>query len=164
MEQPVNIQMLPHGMMNFPWTKYHTLRRRPEIWEALAEDDMPDPNTIVLPCEMPPHHHLWLAMSGPLALGFFIMQYLGLRYGMTHVGFRAGVPGRVKRQIGQEFIRWCFTDAGLIKILALIPEYNLPARLFVRSLGAVPEGRSTKAFLRHGRRWDMILYGVTKDD
>ena len=61
-------------------------------------------------------------------------------------------------------VRFAFGELNLLHLSAGIPEYNPAAlRLFQRA-GFVEEACQRQALYRDGRRWDLLIYGLLKED
>lgn len=72
------------------------------------------------------------------------------------------------RGIGSEvlqiLLRFCFTELNLFRVTAIIQEYNLAAQRIFTKAGFVEEVRRREAVFRDGRRWDVIHYGILRDE
>jgi RimJ/RimL family protein N-acetyltransferase len=49
-------------------------------------------------------------------------------------------------------------------LAAVIPEYNLPAQRLFAGAGFVEEVRRRQAVFRDGRRWDLVHWGLLRDE
>ncbi len=72
------------------------------------------------------------------------------------------------RGIGSEvlqiLLRFSFTELNLFRVTAVIQEYNLAAQRIVTKAGFVEEVRRREAVFRDGHRWDVIHYGLLRDE
>lgn len=64
----------------------------------------------------------------------------------------------------QMLLRFCFAELNLYRLTAIVPEYNLAAIALLKKNGFVEEVRRRKALERDGRRWDLLGFGLLKDD
>lgn len=64
----------------------------------------------------------------------------------------------------QMLLRFCFAELNLYRLTAIVPEYNLAAIALLKKIGFVEEVRRRKALERDGRRWDLLGFGLLKDD
>jgi RimJ/RimL family protein N-acetyltransferase len=60
--------------------------------------------------------------------------------------------------------RALFAGTPCLKILAIIPEFNLLTRRCVLKCGMKEEGRIRKAFVKHFRLHDLIVFGICKSE
>lgn len=61
-------------------------------------------------------------------------------------------------------LRFGFGELNLHRISARVPEYNEGAVALFRKLGFVEEVRRRQALDRDGRRWDLLTFGLLKDE
>ncbi len=61
-------------------------------------------------------------------------------------------------------LRFSFAELNLFRLTAMVPEYNLAAIALLKKFGFVEEVRRRKALERDGRRWDLLGFGLLKDD
>jgi len=64
----------------------------------------------------------------------------------------------------QMLLRFAFAELNMFRISAAIPEYNEVAIALFRKSGFVEEIRRRQALDRDGRRWDMLVFGLLKDE
>jgi RimJ/RimL family protein N-acetyltransferase len=67
-------------------------------------------------------------------------------------------------QAMQLLLRYCFAELNLFRLSALVPEYNVAAIALLKKFGFVEEVRRRKALDRDGRRWDLLGFGLLKDE
>jgi RimJ/RimL family protein N-acetyltransferase len=53
---------------------------------------------------------------------------------------------------------------NLFRVSARVPEYNKAAIALFRKFGFVEEVRRRQALDRDGRRWDLLVFGLLKDE
>ena len=61
-------------------------------------------------------------------------------------------------------LRYCFAELNLFRLTAFVPEYNVAAIALLKKFGFVEEVRRRKALERDGRRWDLLGFGLLKDE
>jgi RimJ/RimL family protein N-acetyltransferase len=61
-------------------------------------------------------------------------------------------------------LRFVFSEMNLYRLAAVIPEYNLPAQRLFAGAGFVEEVRRRQAVFRDGRRWDLVHWGLLRDE
>jgi RimJ/RimL family protein N-acetyltransferase len=64
----------------------------------------------------------------------------------------------------QMLLRFVFAELNLFRISAAVPEYNDGAIALFKKFGFVEEVRRRQALDRDGRRWDMLVFGLLKDE
>jgi RimJ/RimL family protein N-acetyltransferase len=61
-------------------------------------------------------------------------------------------------------LRYAFEELDLCRITARIAEYNTGAMRVLEKAGFTQEGRERNALYCGGRRWDMLLYGLLREE
>ena len=61
-------------------------------------------------------------------------------------------------------LRFAFAELNLFRISANVPEYNEGAIALLKKFGFVEEVRRRQALEREGRRWDLLVFGLLKDE
>ena len=61
-------------------------------------------------------------------------------------------------------LRFAFAELNLFRVSADVPEYNQGALALLRKFGFVEEVRRRQALERDGRRWDLLVFGLLKDE
>jgi len=160
----INLEMVEAHRDNFPWTKFHTLMRLPEIYDPQWEDGMPAVGKDwPMATSISPTNWLWLVMEGSKAHGFVLVEQIGLRWAQIHTGFRPRFPAITKKYAGAWAMQVCFDQIGLGKLSAFVPEDNQGARRAAREMGFEREGYIPEVGSRNGRPFGRIVYGVTRD-
>lgn len=79
-----------------------------------------------------------------------------------------GDPADRNQGIGTEvlniLLRFCFTELNLFRVTAIIQEYNHVAQHIFLKAGFQEEVRRREAIYRYGKRWDVLHYGLLKDE
>jgi RimJ/RimL family protein N-acetyltransferase len=61
-------------------------------------------------------------------------------------------------------LRFAFAELNLFRVTAFVPEYNDGAMALLQKLGFVQEVCRRKSLERDGRRWDLYVYGLLRDE
>ena len=61
-------------------------------------------------------------------------------------------------------LRFAFAELNLFRMSANVPEYNVGAIALSKKFGFVEEVRRRQALERDGRRWDLLVFGLLKDE
>jgi len=61
-------------------------------------------------------------------------------------------------------LRFAFAELNLFRMSAYVPEYNEAAIALFKKFGFVEEVRRRQALERDGCRWDMLVFGLLKDE
>ena len=64
----------------------------------------------------------------------------------------------------QMLLRFAFAELNLFRVSAIVPEYNLGAIALMRKFGFVQEVCRRKSLERDGRRWDIYVFGLLRDE
>jgi len=61
-------------------------------------------------------------------------------------------------------LRFAFAELNLFRVSAVVPEYNETAIALLEKFGFMQEVCRRKALERDGRRWDLYVFGLLKDE
>ena len=64
----------------------------------------------------------------------------------------------------QMLLRFAFAELNLFRVSAAVPEYNEGAIALLRKFGFTQEVCRRSALERDGRRWDLYVFGLLKDE
>ena len=64
----------------------------------------------------------------------------------------------------QMLLRFGFAELNLFRLSAIVPEYNMAAIALLKKFGFVEEVRRRQSVERDGRRWDVLVFGLLKDE
>jgi RimJ/RimL family protein N-acetyltransferase len=101
-------------------------------------------------------------------LGFVYIHWISWNGGTANISLGIGDPADRRKGYGSEALkmalRYAFAELNLHRLDAVIPEYNQSAiRLFERA-GFILEARQRQAIARYGQRWDLLRFGILRDD
>ncbi len=61
-------------------------------------------------------------------------------------------------------LRFAFAELNLYRVSASVQEYNEAGSALLKKFGFVEEVRRRQALDRDGRRWDLLIFGLLKDE
>jgi RimJ/RimL family protein N-acetyltransferase len=61
-------------------------------------------------------------------------------------------------------LRFAFAELNLFRVTALVPEYNEAAIAILKKFGFTREVSRRKSLERDGRRWDLYIFGLLRDE
>lgn len=64
----------------------------------------------------------------------------------------------------QMLVRFAFAELNLFRVSAIVPEYNEGAIALLHKLGFTQEVCRRSALERDGRRWDLYVFGLLRDE
>jgi RimJ/RimL family protein N-acetyltransferase len=64
----------------------------------------------------------------------------------------------------QMLLRFAFAELNLFRVSAIVPEYNKGAIALLHRFGFVQEVCRRRALERDGRRWDLYIFGLLRDE
>jgi len=82
---------------------------------------------------------------------------------MVHIAALPNLWGRTK-DFAKEALDWGFRNTGYMKVLAMVPVFNLLAIRLCKASGFKVEGHAKKSFLKNWELHNQILFGLTKSD
>lgn len=91
----------------------------------------------------------WTHATGSLQIGFGDRNDRGKGYGTEALHM---------------LLRYAFDELNLYRLSATTAEYNTGAIRFFERVGFVVEVRRRQAILRDGKRWDVVLLGLLRDE
>jgi RimJ/RimL family protein N-acetyltransferase len=64
----------------------------------------------------------------------------------------------------QMLLRFAFAELNLFRVSAMVPEYNEGAIALLQKFGFVQEVCRRKSLERDGRRWNLYIFGLLRDE
>jgi RimJ/RimL family protein N-acetyltransferase len=61
-------------------------------------------------------------------------------------------------------LRFAFAELNLFRVTAVVPEYNEAARALLKKFCFTQEVRRRTSLERDGRRWDLYIFGLLRDE
>jgi len=86
--------------------------------------------------------------------------------GITCQVHMAAIPSMWGRghEMVTEALRWGFKNTRYSKVLGIVPEYNGFVRKLLEDTGFSEEGTIKASWLKNFRKYDQIVYGISKYD
>jgi RimJ/RimL family protein N-acetyltransferase len=101
-------------------------------------------------------------------LGFATIRWIEWTHGTGWVHLGIGNPQDWRKGLGTQvldlLLDYAFSELNLYRLSAVIPEYNLGAQRLFQKAGFIEEVRRRQALNRDGRRWDLLMYGLLREE
>jgi RimJ/RimL family protein N-acetyltransferase len=101
-------------------------------------------------------------------IGFTSLDWILWTHGCARFSIQIGDPSDRGHGYGSEalelILRYAFDELNLYRLTANLFEYNLVGMEFLKKAGFQEEVRQRQAIYRMGRRWDLILLGMVRED
>lgn len=114
------------------------------------------------------YHFMIRAKVDDRLIGKAAVQWVEWTNGNAYL--RLGIGAEADRRKGygtqalQMLLRFAFAELNLFRVSALVPEYNEGAIALLKNFGFVQEVCRRKSLERDGRRWDLYVFGLLKDE
>jgi RimJ/RimL family protein N-acetyltransferase len=101
-------------------------------------------------------------------IGKAVLQWIEWTNGNAFI--RIGIGSAEDRRKGygsqalQMLLRFAFAELNLFRVSAIVPEYNEGAIALLQKFGFVQEVCRRSALERDGRRWDLYVFGLLRDE
>ena len=101
-------------------------------------------------------------------IGKAILQWIEWTNGNAFI--RIGIGSADDRRKGyatqtlQMLLRFAFAELNLFRLSAIVPEYNEGAIALLQHFGFAQEVCRRSALERDGRRWDLYVFGLLRDE
>lgn len=108
---------------------------------------------------------LWLLArdADGVPVGLFTGRFLNAIAVEVHVAMLPGARGARAVEAARAALAWLKAHTPARKVLGYTPAPYRHAHRFMRAVGFAREGLLTRAFLKHGQRHDLVLYGLSLD-
>lgn len=101
-------------------------------------------------------------------IGKAAVQWIEWTNGNAFIRLGIGSPEDRRKGYGtqtvQMLLRFAFAELNLFRLSAIVPEYNEGAIALVQKFGFSREVCRRSALERDGRRWDLYLFGLLRDE
>jgi len=101
-------------------------------------------------------------------VGLASLFWIQWTHGAATLRLSIGQPEDRGRGYGREtlkmILRYAFDELNLHRVGAMVFEYNPRAVKFLEQTGFVIEVRRRQAIQRDGRRWDILMLGLLRDE
>ena len=101
-------------------------------------------------------------------IGKAVIQWIEWTNGNAWIQLGIGSAEDRRKGYGSQalrmLIRFAFAELNLFRVSARLPEYNEAVIALLKKAGFTEEVRRRQAVERDGRRWDLIVFGLLKDE
>jgi RimJ/RimL family protein N-acetyltransferase len=101
-------------------------------------------------------------------IGYVHLRWIEWTHGTGTLALAIGDPSDRRQGFGREalqlILRYAFDELNLHRLTALTFEYNVGALRFLERAGFQIEVRRRQAVNRDGRRWDVLMLGLLRDE
>lgn len=101
-------------------------------------------------------------------IGKAIVQWIEWANSNGFLRLGIGSPENRRKGYGAQalgmLLRFAFAELNLFRVSALVPEYNTAAIALLKKFGFVEEVRRRQSVERDNKRWDMLVFGLLKED
>jgi len=101
-------------------------------------------------------------------IGFATIRWIEWTHGSGWVHLGIGDPQDWRKGIGSEvldlLLQYAFNELNLYRLTATIPQYNPGALRLFEKAGFIEEVRRREALNRDGRHWDLLLFGLLREE
>ena len=114
------------------------------------------------------YHFTIRAKTDDRLIGKAVVQRIEWTNGNCSI--RVGIGAAEDRRKGygtqalKMLLRFAFAELNLFRVTAYVPEYNEGAIALLKKFGFVEEVRRRQSLERDGRRWDLLVFGLLKDE
>ena len=114
------------------------------------------------------YHFMIRAKTDDRLIGRAVIQWIEWTNGNAFI--RLGIGAAEDRRKGygtqalQMLLRFAFAELNLFRVTAVVPEYNEAAIALLRRCGFTREVCRRSALERDGRRWDLYIFGLLRDE
>ena len=114
------------------------------------------------------YHFMIRAKADDRLIGKALLQRIEWTNGNCFLQIGIGLAEDRRRGYGtqamQLLLRFAFAELNLFRVTAAVPEYNEGAIALMRKFGFTREVCRRSALERDGRRWDLYVFGLLKDE
>ena len=114
------------------------------------------------------YHFMIRARADDRLIGKAVIQWIEWTNGNSWL--RLGIGAAEDRRKGygtqalQMLLRFAFAELNLFRVSAAVPEYNEAAVALLQKFGFTQEVCRRSALERDGRRWDLYVFGLLRDE
>ena len=114
------------------------------------------------------YHFMIRARSDDRLIGKAVVQWIEWTNGNAFLRLGIGAAEDRRKGYGAQalrmLLRFVFAELNLFRVTAAVPEYNEGAIALLNKFGFVQEVCRRSALERDGRRWDLYVYGLLRDE
>ena len=144
------------------WLASHIKHVVGEVWEHIADDSQIEEYAMWTP-RVKEDSRWYATMEDDDVVGIFWMRRVNAITWEAHANVRPKYWGDKK---GTEHCRLAIdhmiADTGARKVVALIPDSSPQVQKMAEAIGFVAEGKQTDSYLKNGKVYDQVHYGMTR--
>ena len=114
------------------------------------------------------YHFMIRAKADDRLIGKAVVQRIEWANGNCSLRIGIGAAEDQRKGYGTQalkmLLRFAFAELNMFRVSANVAEYNAGAIALVKKLGFTEEVRRRQALEREGRRWDLLVFGLLKDE
>ena len=114
------------------------------------------------------YHFMIRAKADDRLIGKAMVQRIEWTNGNCSLRIGIGAAEDQRKGYGTQalkmLLRFAFAELNMFRVSANVAEYNAGAIALVNKLGFTEEVRRRQALEREGRRWDLLVFGLLKDE
>jgi len=114
------------------------------------------------------YHFMIRAREDDRLMGKAMIHRIEWTNGNCAIRLGIGSPDDRRKGFGAQaahmLLRFAFSELNMFRVSAYIPEYNEGGLALAKKFGFVEEVRRRKSMERDARRWDLIVFGLLKDE
>jgi len=114
------------------------------------------------------YHFMIRARADDRLIGKAVIQRVEWTNGNCSIRLGLGAAEDRRKGYGIQalkmLLRFVFAELNLFRATAYVPEYNEGATALLKKFGFVEEVRRRQALERDARRWDLLVFGLLKDE
>ena len=114
------------------------------------------------------YHFMIRARADDRLVGKAVIQRIEWTNGNCSIRLGVGAAEDRRKGYGTQalkmLLRFAFAELNLFRVTAYVPEYNEGAIALLKKFGFDEEVRRRQALERDGRRWDLFVFGLLKDE
>lgn len=128
-------------------------------WETISDDEQ---SSVQLFFPNMDADNYWLeARDGDVRLGVFLGRRLNHVCYEAHTILLPIARGRAV-EAANAAIQWMFDNTPCMRLVTNVPEYNAAAIRLSECVGMTQFGRNTKSFMKGGKLYDELWFGISK--
>jgi RimJ/RimL family protein N-acetyltransferase len=114
------------------------------------------------------YHFMIRARTDDRLIGKAVIQWIEWTNGNGFIRLGIGAAEDRRKGYGTQalrmLLRFAFAELNLFRVTATAPEYNEGAIALLEKFGFTREVCRRSALERDGRRWDLYIYGLLRDE
>ena len=143
----------------------NALLTHPKVYPHIADDMAagPDDFTVGAIVDNPSVIFVAAMKHGEMLGAFMFIKTNGVTYDV-HSAVHPEHRGRLTPLMAKGAVKWMFDNTDCMKVETKVPSYNRLAKKLTEAVGLTYEGTSRMSFLKNGKLYDQLLYGITREE